>query len=217
MSHRTPPPVKFDQKLVGRLTEFEIREDIPEQWLGTPIEAFIMSQNFGWPIQTTGQPEVLIASCIEFRYSLPVPRMYAYVIRRASGRVIGSEFSVGYTLAKGVKYLLLIAHNDCGMSKVPAVAPDVVNAFVDQGWSREVAEEYVRKQGARHAITDELDALKEEYLRLRKLFPKLRIAPLFVCLYDSKLYLPKWYEELSSQERYEVTSAVPDEVIRALP
>lgn len=215
--HPTPPSVKFDEKLIGKLVNFDVREDIPDQWRNTPIEAFIMSQNFGWPVHSTGHPQVLIATCIEFRYSMPVPRNYAYVIRRASGRVIGSEFSVGYTMAKGVKYLLLIGHNDCGMSKVESVAADVVDAFVDQGWRREIAEEYVRKHGNRHAIKDELESLKEEYLRLRKIFPRLKIAPLFVCLYDSKLYLPKWYEELDRALRYEVNFEVPDDLVRGLP
>ncbi len=213
-----PPSVRIDGKVQENLKEFGDREDIPVHWLNTPVEDFIMSQNFQWPVTVTGKPEVLISTCIEFRYALPVPRGYAYVIRRASGRVLGSEFSVGYTMAKGVKYLLLIGHNDCGMSKVRQVASAVVDAFVDQGWRREVAEEYVRKQGGRHAIDDELGALKEEYVRLRQIFPKLTIAPLFICLYDSKLYLPKWYEELYNQEKYTYSSeSVPDEVIRALP
>ena len=98
-----PPSIRSEEKYLSRLIEINSRERIPTEWLDTPIEAFIMSQNFGWPIQTTGNPELLISTCMEFRYALPMPRMYAYVIRRASGRVIGSEFSVGYTLAKGLE------------------------------------------------------------------------------------------------------------------
>ncbi len=211
------PSVKLDSKYKEALIDFQSREDIPSIWRETPIEAFIMSQNFGWPIQTTGKPELLIATCIEFRYAMPVPRMYAYVIRRASGRVIGSEFSVGYTLAKGVRHLVMIGHNDCGMSRVPQSAPLMVDAFVDQGWRRETAEEYVKKHAARHAIGDELEALKEEYHRLHRLFPKLMIAPLFVSLYDGKLYLPRWYTQLGPQDTQPGTDPVPDEVIERLP
>ena len=208
-------PIQFDKKYNESLIEIRSKLDIPEEWQNTPIEAFIMSQNFGWPIQTSGTPELLIATCIEFRYALPVPRMYAYVIRRASGRVIGSEFSVGYTLAKGVKYFVIIGHNDCGMSKVHDMAPLVVDALVEQGWSRKMAEEYVKKHGSRHAIADELVALRDEYIRLRQIFRKLLIAPLFVSLYDSKLYLPKWYREVELQESHP-GSSVPDELIRNL-
>ncbi len=210
-----PPPVRADEKYRESLVEVCSREDIPIAWKDTPIESFIMAQNFGWPIVSTGKVELLIATCIEFRYALPVPRMYAYVIRRASGRVIGSEFSVGYTLSQGVRYLVIIGHNDCGMSKVYERAPSVVQAFVDQGWDKDAAEEYVTKQASRHAISDELDALRIEYIRLKQVFRKLIIAPLFVCLHDSRLYIPQWYgeEEKNSPEGFRV----PAELIRNLP
>ncbi len=210
-----PPPVRADEKYRGLLQAIDTRQDIPEPWRDTPIESLIMSQNFGWPIHASGKPELLIATCIEFRYALPVPRMYAYVIRRASGRVIGSEFSVGYTLVQGVKYLVIIGHNDCGMSKVVERAPRVVDAFVEQGWDRDAAQEYVEKQVARHAIDDELNALREEYIRLRTIFRKLLIAPLFVCLHDSKLYLPSWISECDRE--LEEGGLVSSKLIRALP
>lgn len=210
-----PPPVRADEKYRGLLTAIESRQDIPERWRETPVESLIMSQNFGWPIQASGKPEVLIATCIEFRYALPIPRMYAYVIRRASGRVIGSEFSVGYTLVQGVKYLVIIGHNDCGMSKVRDRAPLVVQAFVEQGWDKNVAQEYVDKQVSRHAIDDELNSLREEYLRLRTIFRQLVIAPLFVCLHDSKLYVPNWIHEIDRE--LQDVGRVPDELIRSLP
>jgi len=211
-----PPPVKIDEKYKDLLLPVETSQDIPEEWQNTPIAALIMAQNFGWPIQGSGKAELLISTCIEFRYALPVPRMYAYVIRRASGRVIGSEFSVGYTLAQGVKFLALIGHNDCGMSKVHERAPSVVQAFVDQGWTESAAHEYVSKQANRHAITDELDALREEYIRVRRLFKKLVIAPLFVCLHDSKLYVPTWYKEVHDNTVPDET-VVPDTLIQNLP
>lgn len=210
-----PPPVRSDEKYNESLIEVQSRDDIPEAWRGTPIESFIMAQNFGWPIVSTGKVELLIATCIEFRYALPVPKMYAYVIRRASGRVIGSEFSVGYTLSQGVRYLVMIGHNDCGMSKVYEKAPHVVQAFVEQGWDHKIAEEYVSKQAERHSISDELDALRTEYIRLTSVFRKLVIAPLFVCLHDSRLYIPKWYPE--EAKNAPDAQKVPAELIRNLP
>lgn len=211
-----PPPVKGDEKYRDLLISVDSNADIPEEWLKTPIESIVMAQNFGWPIQGSGKVELLISTCIEFRYALPVPRMYSYVIRRASGRVIGSEFSVGYTLAQGVRYLALIGHNDCGMSQVYEKAPRVVDAFVDQGWEREAAERYVQTQIGRHSIVDELDTLRAEYIRLKGLFRKLTIAPLFVCLHDSKLYIPMWYPEVHKE--FETGDArVPLELIDQLP
>lgn len=212
-----PPPVRADEKYRDLLTVVESRQDIPQEWQGTPIECLIMAQNFGWPIQSTGKPELLIATCIEFRYALPVPRMYSYVIRRASGRVIGSEFSVGYTIAQGVKYLAVIGHNDCGMSQLEAKKAGVIEAFVAQGWPRDAAEQYVAKQATRHAIADELLALKDEYVRLRKIFRQLVVAPLFVCLHDSRFYVPNWVSDPETEKLIGDGSAVDLEMINGLP
>jgi carbonic anhydrase len=208
------PCIHDDETFREGLIDIRSREDIPKEWSDTPAEAFIMSQNFGWPIQASGKPELLICACIEFRYALPIPRMYAYVIRRASGRVIGSEFSVAYTLAKGINTLMLIGHNDCGMAKVEESKPALVDALVHQGWDRELATAYVEKHGNRHAIKDELGALKDEYLRVRSLFPKLLIAPMFVSLFDSKLYLPRWYPEVAKMP---VPEHVSNDAIASLP
>ena len=94
------PSIKAEAKYKDLLADLDSREDIPKEWHQTPIEAFIMSQNFGFPIQTTGKPELLVVTCIDLRYSPTVPRTFAYVVRRPNGRVLGSEFSAAYALAK---------------------------------------------------------------------------------------------------------------------
>lgn len=210
------PSVKTDEKYMGRLIEFHVREDIPVEWQNTPIEALIMAQNFGWPIHASGQPEMLISTCIEFRYALPIPRMAAYVVRRPSGLLIGSEFTVGFVLSKGISYIAMIGHNDCGMAKVDQQAGRVVDALVNQGWGREVATEFVRNRAEKYHMTDELDALEREYNRLYSLFRKIVVAPLFVSLYDNKFYLPQWYENLRSHPKPMESYRVPDEVVRKL-
>ena len=189
------PSTKKDDKYANKLLELNTQEDIPELWRGTPIEALIMAQNMGWPIVPGEHPQMLIVTCIEYRYTPPIPRMYAYMIRRASGRLVGSEFSVGFVLSQGVKHLVLVGHNDCGMVKVPEKGAAVDEALTAQGWNRTLSEQFVRHYTLKHKIVDELGALEAEYLRLGHLFPKLVIAPLFVNLYDSKLYLPKFYLE----------------------
>jgi len=126
-----------------RLSKIETAEDIPEHWRGTPIAALIGAHNFDQPIDAAGSPELLIATCIEFRFMPKVPAMYAYLIRRASGRLIG----------------------------------------------------YVSMHAGRYAIEDEVDSLEAEYFRLKSLFKKIELAPLFVSLSSQKLYLPNWYLE----------------------
>ncbi len=208
----TLPSVKTDSKYRDKLIELSSPEDLPAAWRGTPIESLIMAQNLGWPLPSGTGPQLLIVTCIEFRYTPQLPRMYAYIIRRASGRLLGSEFTVGYVISRGVKHLVLVGHNDCGMVKVSEHGPEVIDALANQGWKRDLAEQFVQHFSARHKISDELAALETEYNRLLRLFPKLTIAPLFVNLYDSKLYLPKFYMQPTGT----TSDAVPDDDIRKL-
>jgi len=190
-----PISLQSDPRYQGKLIEFETPEQIPPHWKETPIEKLILAANFDTPIEASGKPELLIVTCIEFRYSLPVPKMYAYKIRRASGRLIGSEFSLAYVLSRGVRHLALVGHNDCGMAKVSEHRPAMIEALAEQGWNRERAEEFVGYHAMRYAIDDEMSSLEREYHRLKRLFKRVHIAPLMLCLEDSKLYLPKWYHE----------------------
>lgn len=188
--------VTRDPRYHGRLAPIDSEKDIPERWHNSPIETLILSQNFDQAIETTGDPQLLIATCIEFRYQPKVPSAFAYIMRRASGRLVGSEFSIAYTMAKGVQHIALVGHNDCGMTKVAEHKDAMVNALVEQGWYKDRAEDYVTMNSSRYAITDEISSLKREYLRLRRLFHKVEIAPLFISLANSKMYLPAWYLQM---------------------
>jgi carbonic anhydrase len=190
--------------------------DIPQRWHGTPIEAFIQAQNFGYPLAPQAKPQVLISSCMEFRYALPVPSNYAYVIRTAGGRLIGAELAIAYAISRGVTNLLLIAHNDCGMTKLVEHKAEIIEAFVDQGWSHKQALNYFNSHEAKYAIRNELESLQVEYFRLKKLFKKIHVAPLFLTLSDKRVYLPRWYLELINQKSDEVDGPVLEEDLAAL-
>ena len=178
-----------------RLSKIDSPEDIPEQWRNTPIAALIGAHNFDKPIEAAGNPELLIATCIEFRFTPKVPPMYAYVIRRASGRLIGAEFPMLYTISRGVKHVVLIGHDDCGMTKVSQHKAAMIQTLIDQGWPKNRADEYVSMQAGKYAIEDEIDSLEAEFFRLRSLFKHIELAPLFVSLSSQKLYIPNWYIE----------------------
>lgn len=211
-----PESIKNDPRYADFLEELDDYKDLPKEWIGSPIETLIAAENFGKPAEPAESPQLLIATCIEFRYALPIPRMYAYVIRRASGRLNGSEFSIAYVLSRGVKHLALIGHNDCGMTKVAENAPAMVRTLIEQGWNKERAHEYITYQAARHSISNELTALEAEYRRLKRLFRKLTIAPLFVCLADTRLYLPKWYHKYSGDAPIGTEEGVLDEDLLTL-
>jgi len=192
--------INSDPKYNKSLCELLSSNDIPHRWRGTPIEHFIQAQNFGYPLHPQTRPQMLIASCMEFRYSMPVPAGYAYIIRTPGGRLIGSELAIGYVLHKGVTCILLIAHDDCGMTHLVEKGPEIVEAFVEQGWNREQAQQFVHEQTARLAVKDELDALQQEYHRLKSLFKNVHVAPLFLTLCDKRVYIPRWYQELIAND-----------------
>jgi len=192
--------IHSDPKYDHNLCELLSSVDIPARWRGTPIEQFIQAQNFGYPLHPQTRPQMLIASCMEFRYSMPVPAGYAYIIRTPGGRLIGSELAIGYVLTKGVTNILLIAHNDCGMTHLVEKGPEIIEAFVNQGWSRARAEQFVHEQTAKLAVKDELDALQQEYHRLKSLFKNVHVAPLFLTLSDKRVYIPRWYQEMIANE-----------------
>jgi len=210
-----PIPVLKDPRYKDQLLEIRDREDIPLELRDSPIEALIMRINFGWPVPQSHKPQLLIATCIEFRFTLPIPRMHSYVIRRASGRLNGSEFTIGYCMSQGVNHVAMIGHNDCGMTRAFQSAGKLVDSYVNQGWSRDAAKKFVDKNLARYHMTDELTGLQEEYERLRTVFKKLVIVPLFVSLYDSRLYLPKFYVESLESSNF-ANYQVSDELIGEL-
>lgn len=205
-----PTAIAEDPRYAGRLFDMATPDDIPDEWKGSPVEKLILAENFETPIEETGKPEMLIVTCIEFRYQLPIPAMFAYVIRRASGRLIGSEFSLAYTLYRGIECVALIGHNDCGMTKVSEAKEGMKDALVKHGWNELRAEEFIQYHAGRYGITDEIDSLEREYWRLKRLFPTLLIAPMFVCLADRKLYIPNWYLNPKTQDG-EDESLVKDE------
>ncbi|MCW5823095.1 MAG: hypothetical protein KIT34_09850 [Cyanobacteria bacterium TGS_CYA1] len=205
-----PTSISDDERYRGRLQEISSVFDIPPEWRNSPIEKLICSENFGQKIEEGTKPELLIAACIEFRYALPIPRMFAYVIRRASGRLVGSEFSLAYILSAGVRHFALIGHNDCGMTKVLKKQDDLISALIEQGWPRDRAEDFVHSQSERHMMKDEIDGLRREYIRLRRLFKKVTIAPMFVDLADTKLFIPTWYNELRELDADSLSDKVLD-------
>ncbi len=181
--------------------------DIPANWRGTPVEQFIKAQNLRYAIFAEPRAKVLMSACMECRYSIPIPTNFAYVIRTPGGRLTGAELAIGYAISRGVNTLILVAHDDCGMTKLIKFKPEIVQALTEQGWEEEKAKEFVETEQKCLSIVDELDTLRSEYLRLKNLFKKIQIAPLFLILAEQKVYLPKWYEELVSQEKLSAQAA----------
>ena len=183
-------------KLVNRLLPINSKDDIPTNWRNTPFEDFIGIHNFDSPIESSDNPRLLIVSCIEFRFSLRIPSGFSYVIRTPGGRLTnlpGAEFAMAYILAKGVRHIALVGHNDCGMTKVFESTQKLQNALMEQGWDATRAQTFIDSHSSKFAIDDEIDSLKDEFNNLRKDFQNIEIAPLFASLKSNRLHYPQWY------------------------
>ncbi len=181
-----------------RIKAIKSQDDLPKKWHGSPIEEFVGAHNWETPIsrKSATNPSLLIVSCIEFRFQPEIPPYFAYVIRSGGGRIsniAGSEFAISYILAKGVRHFALVGHNDCGMTKVYQFRPKLVEALVEQGWEETKAQRFIDDNADNFAIGDEIDALEQEYLRLKESFKNIEIAPLFVSLSSKRLHLPLWF------------------------
>lgn len=186
--------------------------DIPVEWRTTPIEQFIKAQNMDYTIAPEPRAKVMMSACMECRYSIPIPSNFAYVVRTPGGRLTGTELAIGYAISRGVENLILVAHNDCGMTKLTKFKADIINTLVDQGWDETKAIEFVETEQKKLSIENELETLRDEYVRLKNLFKKITIAPLFLILAEQKVYLPKWYTQLHNSSKLNTTNAKKENV-----
>lgn len=194
--------VTQSHKFKSRLQQINDKGEMPKRWQGTPIEEFIAAHNFDAKIAAGTEPKLLIVSCIEYRFQPHVPRNFAYVIRTAGGRIsriAGNEFALAYILAKGVRHIALVGHNDCGMTKVHDFKPNLVQALVEQEWEPTRAQEFIDQYAEDFAIKDEIDSLEHEFIRLKGLFKHVEVAPLFVSLSSVRLHVPAWFEDYAKQ------------------
>jgi carbonic anhydrase len=186
--------------------------DIPVEWRSTPIEQFIKAQNMDYTIFAESRAKVMMSACMECRYSIPIPSNFAYVVRTPGGRLTGTELAIGYAISRGVENLILVAHNDCGMTKLTKFKSNIINTLIDQGWDEKKATEFVESEQKKLSIDNELESLRDEYLRLKNLFKKITIAPLFLILAEQKVYLPKWYAQLQGSNKTLTTNTKRENV-----
>lgn len=203
----SPPSVKQDSRFHERLKAVNFSTDIPKRWQNTPVEKMILAHNFDRGVETSGMPELMLVTCIDYRIMPKIPERFAYVLRRAAGSLAGLEFNLSYALAKGVKHLVILAHNDCGMTRVPEHREPILNALLEQGWEKQDAENFIDQHAGNYAIPGELEALESEYDRICQMFKNLEVAPLFVSLAENHIYIPNFYlDRLQTSELDKVST-----------
>jgi carbonic anhydrase len=165
------------------------KEDIPAEYLGTPIEELLEYQNFRKVYQSQEEPSLLVAMCMDSRKKLQVPKNFAFVIRTGGANMREMEFKVSYLISLlDLKYIALIGHNDCRMVNLIDRKEDYIKGMVkNAGWNVEKASAHFEQFAPLYNIEDEAAFILREQDRLVKLFPKLIVVPMIYNVQDSAL------------------------------
>ncbi|MDD5746395.1 MAG: carbonic anhydrase [Candidatus Omnitrophica bacterium] len=166
------------------------KRDIPKRYRNNPIGRLLEYHNLNRPFDTYAQARLLIGMCMDNRKHLRMPDNFAFIIRSGGANLRYSEFKVSYAIAVGgVRHIALIGHNHCGMVNLIARKEEFINGLVKRaGWTKQAAEEHFMNLALMHEIGNELDFIMSETTRLRKRYPKIKIAPLYYRVEDNRLY-----------------------------
>ncbi len=166
-------------------------EEVPEALRGTPLETLLKGQNLGLIDEHQAHgAALLIGMCIDFRNALSIPRDWAYIVRREGANMAGAVFAVALALSKGVRYMALIAHNNCAMANTSEHREQFIDVLTKGfSWESDRAVEFFDSHSLSREIGNELDFVVEEADRIEKLFPGLKVVPLLFRVEDSHLYL----------------------------
>jgi carbonic anhydrase len=173
------------------IIEVNTVDDLFPVYKGTPIEDLFKYNNMDYPFETYTNAKILISMCMDNRKQLRIPGNFAYIMRTGAGNLRFSEFKVSYAIAIGdVSCIALIAHNNCGMVNLFSKKDKFIKGMMEKsGWDKQKSEEYFMTWAPIYEISDEIHFVLLEVNRLRRMYPKILIAPLFYKLEDNRLYL----------------------------
>ena len=127
---------------------------------------------------------------MDSRKTLRIPNDFAFVLRTAGANMRDNEFRISYAIAVGgVHTIVLIAHTDCGMARLAERREQFIEGMVaNAGWDRAQAERHFTDSAPKFGIRDEVDFVVHEAERLRKIYPRIQVAPLLYRVDDDLLY-----------------------------
>lgn len=165
------------------------KQDIPAEYRRTPVGLLLEYHNLNRPFEVYSQAKLLIGMCMDSRKHLHMPDNFAFIIRSGGANLRYSEFKVSYAIAVGqVGHIALIGHNNCGMVNLVSRKEDFIQGLVKRaGWSKAAAEEHFMNLALMHEVGNEVDFILSETSRLRKRYPKIKVAPLYYKVEDNQL------------------------------
>jgi carbonic anhydrase len=166
------------------------KTDIPKEYRNNPIGWLLEYQNLDRPFDQYSEARLLIGMCMDNRKHLHMPDNFAFIIRSGGANLRYSEFKVSYAISVGrVKHIAVIAHNHCGMVNLVSRKDEFIKGLVDNaGWTRQAAEEHFMNLAMMHEIGNEIDFVVSETNRLKKRYPKIKVAPMYYRVEDNRLY-----------------------------
>jgi carbonic anhydrase len=165
-------------------------DDIPQDYQNTPIEQLLEYHNLRRPYDTYINAQLLVGMCMDNRKHLNMPDNFAFIIRSGGANLKYSEFKVSFAIAIGhIRHIALIGHNNCGMVNIISRKDEFINGLIDiAGWEKDSAEKHFMHFAPMYETGSESDFILNETKRLRILYPKIQIAPLFYLVENNKLY-----------------------------
>lgn len=167
--------------------------DIPKEYAGTPIGNLAEYHNLNKEFTTYANARLLIGMCMDNRKHLNMPDNFAFIIRSGGANLRYSEFKVSFAISVGgVKHISLIGHSQCGMVNLASKKDQFINGLISNaGWTKEQAEKQFEDYAPMFEIGNEIDFILSETVRLRKVYPKIQIAPMMYLVEDNRLYFIK--------------------------
>ncbi len=177
--------------MTHRIISIDSSKDIPGEYCQSPIGLLLEYHNLGKSFIKYERPDLLIGMCMDSRKTLRMPDNFAFILRSGGANLSYSEFKVSYAIAVGgVRHIALIGHSNCGMVNLNSKKDRFVEGLVEgAGWDRSRAEQHFVESMPKFEIRNEIDFLLSETDRVRKLYPKIIVAPLYYQMEDHRLYL----------------------------
>ncbi len=175
---------------MDRLIKIDTAENIPEIYKDTPIGLLLRYHNLQQEFKSYKSAQLLIGMCMDNRKHLNIPDNFAFILRTGGANLRYSEFKVSFAIAVGgVKHIALIGHSNCGMVNLASKKETFVDGLINNaGWTKEAAEEHFGTFAPMFEIGNAADFILSESVRLRKVYPKVQIAPLMYLVEDNRLY-----------------------------
>mgnify|MGYP003979250833 FL=1 len=127
---------------------------------------------------------------MDYRKKLRIPDNFSYIIRTGGANMRNSEFQISYAISLGeIRHMAVIGHNNCGMANLNSKKEDFIKGLVDHaGWNAKEAEDHFEQLAPKFDINNEIDFVLAESNRLKNLYPKITVAPLFYKLENQRVY-----------------------------